>query len=122
MAKFCCAGSRGRVFARSSNRKIEIEDHQGSVDAMTSNGLIQASLDELGKEGVVLCTSNGRIALELPSESNADVDLRVDNGVIRNQLQLHKASKESSGRILGRLGKGGAPIRLRTSNGSISLR
>jgi hypothetical protein len=51
------------------------------------------------------------------------VDVRVDNGVIRNQLDLDQAPNGSrTGRLRGRLGRGGTPIKLRTSNGTVSLR
>ena len=121
-AKVCCCGTKGRLMARSSNGKIELEDHCGSIDASTSNGLIRVSMDAMGEEGVHLATSNGRIVLELPEQVDADVDIRVDNGVIRNDRKLCKAARERSGQLRGRLGEGGAPIKLRTSNGSISLR
>jgi hypothetical protein len=121
-AKVCCCDTRGKLVARSSNGKIELEEHYGSVDASTSNGLIRCSLSELGRGGCQLATSNGRIVLELPEEVDAEVDIRVDNGVIRNDRVLCKAVKERSGQLRGKLGKGGASIRVRTSNGSVSLR
>jgi DUF4097 and DUF4098 domain-containing protein YvlB len=121
-AKVACNCTCGKIVARSSNGKIVLEGHRGSVDATTSNGLIRVSLDAIGKGGVILATSNGRIALELPEEIDADVDLRVDNGVIRNERSLCKASREGNGVVRGRLGKGGTLIKLRTSNGSISLK
>lgn len=120
--KVSCGCTCGRLVARSSNRKIEISEHSGSVDAMTSNGLIHASVESLGSDGLLLATSNGRIVVELPEKVDADVDLRVDNGVIRNHRELEGASGDRLGRVRGRLGRGGVPIRLRTSNGSISLR
>lgn len=121
-AKVCCCDTKGRLVARSSNGKIELEDHCGSIDASTSNGLIRVSMDAMGEEGVQLATSNGRIVLELPEKVDGEVDIRVDNGVIRNDRKLCKATRERSGQLRGRLGGGGAPIKLRTSNGSISLR
>ena len=121
-AKVCCSSTRGQLTARSSNGKIEIEEHHGSIDASTSNGLIRASLEELGKRGVQLATSNGRIVLELPEEVDADVDIRIDNGIIRSDRTLEPANRESTGRLSGRLGSGGTQVKLRTSNGSISLR
>jgi len=120
-ARLLCAGVRGRLVARTSNGKIEIERHRGALDASSSNGLISAELEELTGP-VVLATSNGKIALELPEEVDADVDLRVDNGVIRNQRSLCRCTRSSGGRLTGQLGRGGVPIKLRTSNGSISLR
>ena len=120
-AKVSCSCTCGRLLARSSNGKIEIDRHRGSIDASTSNGLIRAGLEELGKTGVQLATSNGRIVLDLPEETDADVDIRVDNGVIRNDRPLRKTTRETGGRVVGRLGSGGPSIKLRTSNGSISL-
>jgi hypothetical protein len=111
----------GRLLARSSNGKIELDDHRGSVDAATSNGTIDCEVDELGKEGVLLATSNGRIVLELPDAVDGEVDIRVDNGIIRSQRDLG-ASSERTGRLKGTLGRGGPPIRLRASNGTVSLR
>jgi len=99
-----------------------VDRHCGSIDASTSNGLIRAALEEVGKGGVQLATSNGRIVLELPEEVDADVDIRVDNGVIRNDRPLCQCFREKDGQIRGRLGSGGSLIKLRTSNGAISLR
>lgn len=121
-AKVSCRCTCGRLTVRSSNGKIVLDEHRGSIDASTSNGLITASLDEVGHDGIQLATSNGRIALKLPEAVNADVDIRVDNGVIRNDCPRFLCERKTDGRVRGQLGTGGAPIRLRTSNGSISLR
>ena len=80
------------------------------------------SIEEVGREGILLATSNGRIVLELPEKADADVDLHVDNGVIRNDRNLASAIRDTNGRVRGTLGRGGIPIKLRTSNGSICLR
>jgi hypothetical protein len=121
-AQVCCHCTCGRLVARSSNGKIEVGDHSGAIDATTSNGLIHATLTALDPEGVTLATSNGRIVLELPEKPDADVDIRVDNGVIRSDLALGNEVREAAGRLRGRLGRGGNPIKLRTSNGTISVR
>ena len=121
-AKVACLCTHGHLRARSSNGKIEVGGHNGSIDASTSNGVIKASLDILGTLGVSLTTSNGRIALELPDCPDADIDIHVENGIIRNALELEDETGDSNGRIRGRIGKGGTPIRLRTSNGMVSLR
>ena len=121
-AKVCCSGTCGHLIARSSNGKIELLEHRGSIDASTSNGLIHACMDEMGDNGVRLATSNGRIVLELPEEVDAELDIRVDNGVIRNERRLCRADRDRNGQLRGRLGRGGCPIKLRTSNGSVCLR
>lgn len=129
-AKVACRCTHGHLRARSSNGKIEVGGHEGSVDASTSNGVIKASLEALNGSGISLTTSNGRIALELPEDPDADVDIQVENGHIRNELELDESENgagrgdhdDSSDRVRGRLGRGGVPIRLRTSNGTITLR
>ena len=112
----------GKLVARSSNGKMDLEEHRGSVDAATSNGMIHCEVEDLGKEGILLVTSNGRISLELPDEVDGDVDIRVDNGLIRALRDVGHSVRENAGRLKGTLGRGGVPIRLRASNGTISLR
>jgi DUF4097 and DUF4098 domain-containing protein YvlB len=112
----------GRLVARSSNGKIDLTDHKGSIDAATSNGTIRCRIESLDDAGVVLATSNGRIALELPEHCDGEVDIRVDNGTIRTHREMPCAPREKEGRLRCTLGRGGPPIKLRASNGSISLR
>ena len=121
-AKVKCDHTHGHLRARSSNGKIEVGCHHGSLDASTSNGVIKASIDRLDAVGVSLTTSNGRIVLDLPEEPDVDVDIRVENGHIRNDLELFDQTRDPDGRVRGRIGHGGTPIRLRTSNGTVSLR
>jgi hypothetical protein len=121
-AKVTCRSTRGHLRARSSNGKIEVDAHRGSLDASTSNGVIRASLEELGENGVSLSTTNGRIVLDLPEKPDVDVDIHVENGHIRNDLALEDETRDTNGRVRGRVGGGGTPIRLRTSNGTVSLR
>ena len=121
-AKVRCIDTHGDLSVYTSNGKIEITGHRGSLDGSTSNGLIQAELAEVGSGGITLVTSNGHISLALPDPVDADVDLRVDNGIIRNQRSLCRCKRSSGGRLTGVLGRGGAPVKLRTSNGSISLK
>ena len=120
-AKVHCASVHGRLVARTSNGKIEVSQHYGPLDAATSNGVIDAEIREVSGP-VVLATSNGRIALSLPESVDADVDVRVDNGIIRSQRSLSRCTHSTGGRLAGALGLGGVPIKLRTSNGSVSVR
>lgn len=121
-AKVKCRSTCGHLRARSSNGKIEVDAHRGSLDASTSNGVIRATLDELGENGVSLSTTNGRIVIDLPEKPDVDVDIHVENGHIRNDLELQDETRDPNGRVRGRVGRGGTPIRLRTSNGTVSLR
>ena len=120
-AKVCCKHTRGRLAARSSNGNVELTDHAGALAATTSNGSIRATLSRLDLEGVQLATSNGRIVLDLPEEVDAEMDVRVDNGVIRNARSDQPGIDETAGRVRGKLGRGGPLIKLRTSNGTVSI-
>ena len=120
-AKVRCVCVKGRLVARTSNGKIEVSQHCGAIDAATSNGVIDAEIREVSGP-VVLATSNGRIALSLPDAVDADVDVRVDNGTIRSQRSLSRCTHSTGGRLAGALGLGGVLIKLRTSNGSVSVR
>jgi len=111
-----------RLAAVASGLVAQQQERPAPADAKEARARRRADLEELGREGVALATSNGRIVLHLPESVDADVDIRVDNGVIRNDRELCKATGERTGRLRGRLGSGGTPIRLRTSNGSVSLR
>ena len=120
-AKVSCADTCGRLTARSSNGMVEMRDHTGSIDASTSNGSITASLVKLADDGIMLATSNGRIVLDLPTAVDAQVDIRVDNGVIRNSRSDEPGLIETAGRVRGKLGRGGPIIKLRTSNGTVAI-
>ena len=120
-AKVCCKHTCGRLEARSSNGNVELHDHEGGIDAITQNGSIRASVTKLSDDGVKLATSNGRIVLDLPEQVDAEVDVRVDNGIIRNDRSDDPGIIESTGRLRGKIGKGGPVIKLRTSNGTVSI-
>ncbi|MCH7598114.1 MAG: DUF4097 family beta strand repeat protein [Myxococcales bacterium] len=120
-AKVCCEHTCGLLEARSSNGNVELHDHTGGIDAMTSNGSIRASVAKLSEDGVKLATSNGRIVLDLPKDLDAEMDIRVDNGVIRNDRTIDSDIPQSAGRVRGKLGLGGPMIKLRTSNGTVSI-
>ena len=80
--------------------------------------------DELARDRRFVRQDNAQanVLATLPDDVDADIDLRVDNGIIRNDRTLCSPAREGNGIVRGKLGVGGALIKLRTSNGSISLR
>lgn len=121
-ARVQCARTEGALSARASNGKIQVEAHRGSLRAEACNGLVQARLAALGAEGVQIATSNGRIVLELPDRASADLDARVDDGVIRAQCDLAACARRTASRLVARLGRGGTPVKLCATHGSITIR
>jgi hypothetical protein len=112
----------GRMRLRTSNGSIRLMDVGGDVDAETSNGSVNATLSGSAWDGPGLnvTTSNGSVRVTLPENYNARLVAGTSNGGISVDFPI-----TVQGRI-GRdidtnLGSGGAPIRLRTSNGSVRI-
>ncbi len=115
------ASLSGTLTFDSVNGRITVRDSRGAVSADTVNGSISAELLEIDAgESMAFGTTNGGITLSLPAQAKADVDAATTNGSISSELPL---TSESAGRsrIRGTLNGGGAPIRMRTVNGSIRI-
>jgi hypothetical protein len=70
-----------------------------------------------------ISTGDGSVALYLPSEFNAELDAHTGDGTIRAELDIARSNGESSRRtVRGRIGDGGRRLRVRTGDGSITLR
>ena len=66
-------------------------------------------------------TESGNISLSLPKSANTDLSLRSLNGTINSQLDVHAFGPVNSHSLDGRIGRGGAPIIIRSTRGSVSL-
>jgi len=87
-------------------------------------GRLEATLDRLNDSGTVsLASVNGPLVVTIPSDSNATVRASTIHGQISNDFNLPVREGEYVGRDLeGRLGQGGARVRLGNVNGSITIR
>ncbi|HKR64711.1 MAG TPA: DUF4097 family beta strand repeat-containing protein [Thermoanaerobaculia bacterium] len=105
-----------------TNGKIEVTRCGGAVEASTTNGSIHAELLTVAKgQPLRFHTTNGRIEVVVPPNFAADVDADTTNGSISTDLPVattHVARNSLRGTING----GGAPLRLRTTNGGIEIR
>jgi hypothetical protein len=112
---------RGSVEARTGGGRIEIEDVSGEVDAKTSGGRIAVSFVE--EPWGHAETSGGSIDIGFRRGAGADLDARTSGGRIEidRSIQLEGGRRDRR-RISARLNGGGAPLVLRTSGGSITLR
>ena len=66
-------------------------------------------------------TESGDISLSLPKSANTDLSLRSLDGTISSQLDVHAFGPVNSHSLDGRIGRGGTPIIIRSTRGSISL-
>ena len=106
----------------SVNGDIEVSDSAGGFSARTTNGDIHMELDRLATTGpLAVETVNGTIALALPANAAANLDVRSLNGDFQSQLPVVYLGAYRPRELHGRLGAGGALLQLRTVNGSIRV-
>lgn len=117
-------GVAGPVKASSVNGRITATGLSGRVNLSVVNGRLEASLDSLNETGAVqLSAVNGALVVTLPSDANAHVRAGTVHGGISNDFNLPVRVGEYVGRNLeGRIGAGGASVRLSNVNGPIQIR
>ena len=105
-----------------TNGKIEVTRCAGSLEASTTNGSIQAELTSVVKgQPLRFETTNGRIEVAVPANFAADVDAETTNGSIKTDLPITTRSVDRNS-LVGSINGGGTPLRMRTTNGGISIR
>lgn len=115
-------GVKGRMSLRTSNGSISLTDIAGDVEADTSNGSVVATLEGTSWDGpgLEVTTSNGSVRLELPENYSAQLTARSSNGSLNVDFPVTVRGRIGR-EIETTLGSGGAPIKVRTSNGSVRV-
>src|SRR5213593_3487618 len=104
------------------NGNIEVFEAGGSVHAHTINGNVRLELAHLrDKTGATAETTNGSLVLAVPTDMQADVEARCLNGNFSSEIPMTMESNQRPREMHGKLGRGGAPIHLRTVNGGIRV-
>jgi hypothetical protein len=104
------------------NGNIEMFEAGGSVHAHTTNGNVHLELARLqDKTGATAETTNGSLVLAVPSDLQAEVEARCLNGNFSSEIPITMESTQHPREVHGKLGRGGAPIHLRTVNGGIRV-
>ena len=107
---------------RTVNGSIEVYEGGGSVHAHTTNGNVHLELLRVqDKNGAIAETTNGSVLLAVPTDTHADIETRCLNGSFSSELPVTFESTLKPREMHGKLGGGGAPIRLHTVNGGIRL-
>jgi Toastrack DUF4097 len=107
---------------QSVNGNVEVLDSSGGLSARTTNGDVRVELLRLDAPGpLILATVNGSIALSLPADAGAALDVNSLNGDFRSELPMSVAGAYASRQFHARLGDGRVPVTLRTVNGQIRL-
>lgn len=112
---------RGSIRVSNTNGRIDCSHCAGSLDAETTNGPIRAEFTDVDRGGAVrLQSTNGGLHVSLPRTVGARVDASTTNGSVRTDLPVLSTSSQSH-ELRGTINGGGAELRLRTTNGSISI-
>jgi hypothetical protein len=114
-------GATSEVVARTVNGSVDARSVSGPVSAKTTNGNIDVRAGVLDSR-TEYSTTNGSITVELPSRTNADLDMRTVNGRVSSDFPVTVEGSFSPRRLRAKLGDGGPTVRMSTVNGSIRLR
>ena len=115
-------GVTNRIKTETVNGSIEVAGAANDLSASSVNGSVVVNFTRMGgSQRASIETVNGRIKVQIPSDSNVTVDAETVHGSIKNDFGL-KAEKGFIGNDLrGAIGNGDANISLETVNGSISI-
>lgn len=114
---------RGTLRLETTNGGVRLERVGGDVRARTTNGGVRVSLEgrRWDGDGLEATTTNGGVVLEVPEGYSAHLETGTRNGGFRIDFPITVSGR--IGRSLSAdLGDGGAPIRVRTTNGGVEIR
>ncbi len=107
---------------RTVNGNIEVYEGGGAVRAHVTNGNVHLELTHLrDKDATFAETTNGSVLLAVPADTQADLEARCLNGSFSSELPVALESTLRPREMHGKIGHGGAPIKLRTVNGGIKI-
>jgi DUF4097 and DUF4098 domain-containing protein YvlB len=114
-------GLSGHVKAMVVNGGVELTAMRGTVDAAGVNASVSAKMAEVTGP-LRLESTNGRIALELPTTAKATLNARSVNGNITvTGLTVEEGTGRRIRTLESQLNGGGPEIDLRVTNGRISI-
>jgi len=112
----------GDIEASTTNGGIAMRGVSGAVSGSSTNGGINIQLAGRSRPGAELDirTTNGGIRLNVPDNFAADLEARTVNGSITSQIPLTVEGRLGRN-VSAQMGGGGPKVRLRTTNGGISI-
>jgi DUF4097 and DUF4098 domain-containing protein YvlB len=113
----------GTVDMRTVNGGVAVKDAAGDIRGRTQNGGVTADLsgETWNGRGLDLETQNGGVSLIVPANYSAELETGTVNGGIRMDIPVTVRGNLSR-QIRARLGAGGPPIRVVTTNGGVNVR
>lgn len=115
----------GRLEASSGDGSITVNGRLEAVDVHSGDGSVRVSADDGStvKNDWSITTGDGSIAVQLPTNIDAELDAESNDGRVRANgfTGLATSQGDDRGSVRGRLGNGGRTLRLRSGDGSISI-
>ena len=118
------AGVSGKMDLTTANGPIDLDDVTGDVRARSENGPVEVALRGTAWDGAGLDaeTINGPVELSIPRTYSADLETGTVNGPWDLRMPLTVTLMGRVPRhITTKLGSGGAPIRVVTTNGPVTV-
>jgi DUF4097 and DUF4098 domain-containing protein YvlB len=117
------SGVSGDVKISSVNGPVTAQNLAGEARLTTVNGAVKASFDKLeGTPSISLHTVNGSIWLSIPEKTNAEFSASTVHGGISSDFGMPMSRhRRIGGSVSGRIGNGGAHIKLNSVNGGIRI-
>jgi DUF4097 and DUF4098 domain-containing protein YvlB len=116
------AGIEGHLRIETHNGGLSLDSVAGDVVARTQNGGVSVELDGSSWRGTGLDveTTNGGVTLDIPSNYSAELETGTVNGRIKIDFPV-TVQGEIGRRLTTTLGSGGAPIKVKTTNGGVRI-
>ena len=120
-------GISGQIRATTTNGPLTLKELGGHVYARATNGplsIVLAGTSWQG-EGLDAETTNGPVSLSVPEGYSAELEARTSNGPFRVDIPGTVQGDTPSSRVRSiktSIGGGGAPIRVVTTNGPMSIK
>ena len=119
------AGVTGNTKLNTRNGGLHLEGVGGRVTGTTTNGGLHVVLSgtEWQGDGLDISSTNGGVHLQIPDGYNARLETGTVNGGVHGDLGFttERRRGRSGGRIETDLGRGGALLRLTTTNGGLHI-
>lgn len=125
----------GSVVVERAEGQLAVDTGDGSVNVSGSLGRVKL---HTGDGSVIyravpgsrmtgswdITTGDGSVTMYLPRNLDAEIDAQTGDGRILNDLRIEQADRDGRPRrtLRGRLGSGGAVLRVRTGDGAIRLK
>ncbi|MFN0120878.1 MAG: DUF4097 family beta strand repeat-containing protein [Blastocatellia bacterium] len=114
----------GPVNVSAISGDISVGNIAGAVNAKSTSGDVKVNIARLdGREAMEFSSISGDVAVKLPAELDADVEMSTLSGGLKTDfpLQIEKREHGPGQSARGRLGSGARRVKLSTISGDISL-